>query len=464
LARLYRRRRAWADWPQDVPRPRELARLIAELLLELHRLGLRHRDLHPGNLLLVREGACPRLQVLDLLELEEMPGRQSLIDHLVQLNHFFEPLATRTERLRGLQMLDERGLRLLRQARRIEAATRRYRREFYRSRDGRCLRRSKYFRRVRTPGLTGFVAADWAERLPQDDAELLAALEIRQPVKQSRHETSGFGLIGGVRVFIKRDVLRPGVVRLDWLLRGTRQRRAWVRANALLVRGIRTARPLAWLDVRHGLRGREGIFVAEALDGWRSLDAALAEPGLPAHPGAPGLVRASGPARRVLIETVAREVRRLHDAGLSNRDLKAQNILVRYDGRAWRTAFVDMTGLRRQRWPVGRGRRIQNLMRLAFSWSGVGISGQARGLTRTDCLRFLKTYLGPHCRQAITLKCHRVPCRSSPARRKPGVGGSADMRSRGASPPYGRVRTEELRRWWRDIAAALAEKAAVARR
>jgi hypothetical protein len=160
----------------------------------------------------------------------------------------------------------------------------------------------------------------------------------------------------------------------------------------LMVRGIRTARPLAWVDFHGGARGRWGVVVSEALIApWVRLDKAL-----------PGL---SGAPRAALVETAAREIRRLHDGGLSHRDLKAQNILVRRDGGGWRVALVDTDGVQRYRC-VSDARRGQNLMRLVYSWSPKYEFGLT-GLHRTDALRFLKTYLGPRVRQAITLKCRR---------------------------------------------------------
>jgi hypothetical protein len=96
-----------------------------------------------------------------------------------------------------------------------------------------------------------------------------------------------------------------------------------------------------------------------------------------------------------------------------------------------------MAGVRRHLAAVPRARRTGDLMRLAFSWSGVGVSGQARGLSAADRLRFLKTYLGPQVHQALTLACRRRKARRE---------------------------LELLRSWWRGIAFALAEKAARQRR
>lgn len=358
-------------------------------------------------------------------------GPRAVVDHLVQLNHFFEPLTTRAERLRVLKMLESRGLRPAATAAEIEAATWAYRYRFYRGRDRRALRDGKYFARIAAGRMTGMAAAEAAQELARSASALARVAQITETVKPSSREVSGFGRLGERRVFIKRDTQRgwrgsgrpwPAVV--EHVLRGSRQERAWRRANALLVRGLRTARPLVWLDVSHGLLGRESLIVSEALESpWQPLDRAV-----PA---------ATGPAHLRLVETVAREVRRMHDAGISNRDLKAQNILVQCRDGRWQVALVDMAGVVVRARQASREERGQNLMRLAFSWSGIGVSGQARGLTRADRLRFLKTYLGPYARQTITTACRD---------------GQADEV------------IEAVRTWWRGLAFALYEKAENARR
>ncbi|NIA21373.1 MAG: hypothetical protein GWP05_05260 [Anaerolineaceae bacterium] len=448
MVRLHRRRRRPGQVGRDVPGPRAIAAMIARLLAELHTLGLRHTDLHPGNLLVVGLGdpgdqAGPgglggsgglgglggrwRLEVLDLVALEEMPGLRTLGEHLVQLNHFFEPLATRSERRRVLKFLEARGLRVEGGPRQIEADTQIYRRRFYRRRDGRCLRRGKYFRPLKVGRFSGFVVADWAQRLPRSADELARALEISEYVKKSRRGLSGFARVAGHRVFIKRDSQRgwrrprgpwPKILE-DWI-RGSRQRKAWRMGHALGVRGIATARPLVWVDLCHGLRGRESIIVNEAITNYRPLDQVLGH--------------LAGRKRASCIETVAREIRRLHESGLSHRDLKAQNVMVRFDGRLWRMVLVDMDGVRRHRGPLSRRRRRQDLMRLAFSWDwGYGVEDTVPDLAPSDCLRFLKTYLGPQVRQAITLSCRS--------------GAAAEQ-------------SHLVRSWWRAVRSAMDRKAA----
>lgn len=414
LVRAYRRRRASTH---SIPRPTIIAHLLADLLAAMNSLGVRHGDFHPGNLLLVGEAGQERLEVLDLLELEVMPGRETVVEHLVRLNHYFEPLATRSERFRVIKFLSERGLELRGSAAEIERETWVYRRRRYRGRDGRCLKKSKYFRPIGDREAEGFAVSDWFDKFPSEAAKLRARLEVTEVVKESPKSVAGFAVVGGRRVFIKRDREPRGLIQvLASLLRRTRSKLAWQRGNLLMVRGLRTARPLAWVDFRGGASGRWGVVVSEALESpWARLDQALA--------------KLTGSDRAALVETTAREIRRLHDGGLSQRDLKAQNILVRRDGGGWRVALVDTDGVQRY-CCVSDRRRVQNLMRLVYSWSPKYEYG-VPGLHRTDALRFLKTYLGPRVRQAITIRC-----------RKRGAGAEV-----------------ETVRWWREmVGRALAAK------
>ena len=82
------------------------------------------------------------------------------------------------------------------------------------------------------------------------------------------------------------------------------------------------------------------------------------------------------------IEGVARlQWRGLHERQLSHRDLKAGNILAAED-RIW---LIDLVGMR-VFMQLSREERIQNLTRLNASFHAHPL------LTRTDKLRFLRTY------------------------------------------------------------------------
>jgi len=201
--------------------------------------------------------------------------------------------------------------------------------------------------------------------------------------------------------------------------RPSRSRRALRRGHALLVRGIATARPAAAVDLkRHGA-------LADTL--------LLTEPVADASPLSDWL-RADPPAadRRHVVWELARTIRRMHDSGLTHRDLKAPNILIAPapDGRP-RPVLVDLDGLRRVRRVPAR-RRARDLMRLSVSLDEWGVA------RRTDRLRFLRTYLHrPGCPASITVLSRRRG-RTDSARR--------------------------LRRWWDRIARASRRKLDTLRR
>ena len=150
-----------------------------------------------------------------------------------------------------------------------------------------------------------------------------------------------------------------------------------------------------------GSADREGYLLAEKIDNAQDLREFLAS--LERRPPACKIA-----VLRRQIAQVATVLRELHRRCLSHRDLKAANVLVSRDNStfyspfsdlAWTTGtpsllpifassvwLIDLVGVRRYRW-LARTRMVQNLTRLNASF-------QRRGtLTRTDRLRFLRTYL-----------------------------------------------------------------------
>ena len=84
---------------------------------------------------------------------------------------------------------------------------------------------------------------------------------------------------------------------------------------------------------------------------------------------------------------LARQVRRLHDAGFDHRDLKFANLLVAADPADARIWFLDLDGVRVWR-SLPRRRAVQNLARINVSSLVVDL------VSDSDRLRFLKWYLG----------------------------------------------------------------------
>src|SRR5262249_9169286 len=136
-----------------------------------------------------------------------------------------------------------------------------------------------------------------------------------------------------------------------------------------------TARPLAVFHRRQWGLFREGYLLAEEIAGAVDL-----------HSWVAGLNSLPPAARRAAlhrsIAQIAALVRNLHRRGVSHRDLKANNVLLADDT----AGVIDLVGATSRR-KVPRARRVQNLARLAASFS------REPNLTRADKLRFLGVYL-----------------------------------------------------------------------
>jgi hypothetical protein len=103
-------------------------------------------------------------------------------------------------------------------------------------------------------------------------------------------------------------------------------------------------------------------------------------------------VRACGDPRilRVWGERLARVVRAMHDRGVSHRDLKAPNVMLRgaaVDPASAAPVIIDLVGVRAGRDGVPFVRCAKELARLNASFLAVP------HVTRTERLRFLFAYL-----------------------------------------------------------------------
>ncbi len=83
---------------------RAIARQLGEITARLHRGGLLHRDLHPGNLLIQSEGEQCQLYLIDLhaLNRKRSLSPRTSAYNLSLLNNFFARLTSRSDRMRFL--------------------------------------------------------------------------------------------------------------------------------------------------------------------------------------------------------------------------------------------------------------------------------------------------------------------------------------------------------------------------
>lgn len=369
------------EFLRDTPprRPLDRRRLtvaLAGYVSRLHDAGVTHPDLHPGNLLIRADGGKPEFFLIDVHDLDLGPplAREARLRNLVILNRWFQLRTTRADRLRFWRAYAG-ALAGPGEAKRLERDTDRSVVALWASRDRRCLRENRHFRRVRGPGVTGFAVrdlhADVVGGFVRDPDGPFAGVDV-ELLKASRSATVCVVTVptaAGPRAMVyKRFRVTHRSDFLAVLFRPPPALRSWVNGHALLDRGLPTPRPWLVLHRTHfGLPGT-GFLLCDLVPDARHLHDAI---------------RQTGPAeRRRLIDRLARGVRLMHDRGVAHRDLKAANILVTASGDC---QVIDLAGARTHR-EVPRPARGRDLGRLNASFLA------SPHVTRADRLRFLRTY------------------------------------------------------------------------
>ena len=217
----------------------------------------------------------------------------------------------------------------------------------------------------------------WRE-IAERAEELIQGPAFR-PIKSEGRTIAGvLTLPGGVRVFIKKSSSNSWLRGLMMPIAGSPAIRALKGASILDHAGIPHPRPLSASQTTGRGAVLASYLVSEALlDGDTLSRFALG----------PGEIKGrDARRRRRILDTVAREVRRIHDAGIYTRDLQETNVMVAdAEGGKFRVWFLDLEDFRRMR-RVGWPHRMRNLIHLDRS---IG-----RFLCRAARLAFLYAYLG----------------------------------------------------------------------
>jgi tRNA A-37 threonylcarbamoyl transferase component Bud32 len=152
------------------------------------------------------------------------------------------------------------------------------------------------------------------------------------------------------------------------LLRPSPALRSWIAGNALLDRGLPTARPLVMLHRRRFGLPTVGYLLCEKV-----ADAVELPDTIPTRD--PRTLR-----RR--IDRLGQLLACMHDRQLAHRDLKAANLLMDSQEQFW---FIDLVGMECDIAPSTE-RRLRDLTRLAVSFAS------DPRIRNTDRLRFLRAY------------------------------------------------------------------------
>jgi hypothetical protein len=181
-------------------------------------------------------------------------------------------------------------------------------------------------------------------------------------------------------VYVKRYV-RGGVrSAVEALTLGSPARRAADAAARLAAHGIGVPEVCAAVDVRRGGLVTKSFFLTHEVSGAITLDRYWA--GLAGESD----VRARRAARGALAHTLGGLFARLHAGGVYHNDLKDVNILAGGARLAPTLTLLDLERVRFGHGPLGRRRRVKNLVQLDRTLG--------RRASRTDRLRLLAAYLG----------------------------------------------------------------------
>jgi tRNA A-37 threonylcarbamoyl transferase component Bud32 len=362
------------DSPTD---RRALNNSLAAFISRMHQAGVTHPDLHPGNILIRRGPKDLEFFLIDVHNILIGPplGSQARQDNLVLLNRWFCMRATRMDRLRfyvaysGEKKADEPVCSL------IELETHFSNVHLWSKRDQRCLRQNRHFRKVRGDAASGFAVRELDTKFAE---ELAANPDVPferagvSVLKDSRSATVCLleaPTAAGNRVMVyKRFRVPDRTDPIANMFRPSGALRSWKNGHALIDRGIPTPRPYLVLHRRSAGLPTVGYLLCELVADAEHLHEFV--------------VKASVASKRILIDTLARWIRLMHERGISHRDLKAANILVTPSGECH---FIDLVGVRIRR-AVSEAIRLRDLTRLNASFVA------SPHVTRTDRLRFLRIY------------------------------------------------------------------------
>jgi tRNA A-37 threonylcarbamoyl transferase component Bud32 len=203
--------------------------------------------------------------------------------------------------------------------------------------------------------------------------ESMMAGESFHPLKLGGRTTAGFMRLAECEVFVKRSLAGSWPKGLYDRVRGSRAARAIRGASMLKAAGFSCPRPLVAFETRALGAVRASYIVCESLRDARILSRF-------ALTGGRNFRR-----RKWISKLLARELHRLHEAGLYSGDMQETNLMLAAQGDEITINFVDLEDLRRAA-RVSEGRRMRNLVHLDRS---IG-----RFVPRSQRLRFLYNYLG----------------------------------------------------------------------
>ena len=365
---------------------KEIITKAARQIRMIHERGFFYRDLHAGNIL-IREDLSGSFDLffVDLHKawhLKRVPYLGRIRD-LAQLKNSLP--STRSHQIRFLKAYLRAGdPPLLMMAGEIEKYAESLERDHLKSRTRRCLITSSEFM-VEKDLKKGMY---WKKRDGKDFVDA---------VFKEYHEAKAQGRIHTLKEQTKSSVSLVTVPRKDETLTvclkefkypsffyavrssftKSRALKSWVASHGLRVRSFLTPEPLALQEERKGGILQRSILVFEYLDGIEELNAYILK--IFDTPVSPG----QRLKKKRFIESLSKEIKRLHSRGICQPDLKSNNILVRESKEGWQFFFIDLDRITFKK-RLSPREMVKNLAQINAS--------VADCITITDRLRFFRSY------------------------------------------------------------------------
>lgn len=343
---------------------RALLRALGRAVAALHAAGWTHGDLHVGNVWVTAAGPV----LLDLQRARRTTSARARRADLAALDFSLWPHASAADRLRV--RLAALGLGSAREEPDAEARVRAVgraawarARRHWRSRDRHARRAGRRFTALRAEGARGLCLRSFGETAAREalaahGASVAGGGRPRSggTVLERKRENAVSAVRGGGRAVVVKTVARRGA--RGWaraaadLVRGSPARRAWRAGYGLEARGVRAARPLAYVEERRlGLPLRSAIVLEDL------------RPARPATEVDPDF--ADG--RRV-VHALASLALSLHRLGVDHGDLKASHVFLHRDRPDLAPTLIDLDGVRfRPPGRLGDARRVRALVQLNAS-------------------------------------------------------------------------------------------------
>lgn len=347
-----------AAYPPPLSREQRRAKraelvMFGGLVRRLHDSGIAYSDLQTGNILIRR---LPQGPEVVLLEHDWFPRSGPIrlaerVRNLVELNMAWGGHITLSHRLQVLKGYEPDAAKRRALARRVADATHRRLTTRLGLKAGVTFRvtafhalaalRYNMYRPVRDYGWRGFAMKGFTDRpiLAQFGAigETIRS-GAATVVKHRRGRVTAVMTLPEDRkirsVYIKEDNTQGLRALLKAVVRPSRPRVTWQRTLQLRAAGVAVQQPVALLEYRRWGVTRRAVYVGEFDPDAVPLARLLAA-------GAP----AASTAWEMVLPTLAKELRILHDRGYRHGDLKAGNILVERWPDGWQARFIDLEGV-----------------------------------------------------------------------------------------------------------------------